>query len=69
VALMSVVLLNKKRFIKILQISVNGKIIVIGNRKLQVNLVQQQANVQNIQQLNLSALIVIVAKQPSLNQM
>ena len=66
---MSVVLLNKKRFIKILQISVNGKIIVIGNRKLQVNLVQQLANVQNIQQLNLSALIVIVAKQPSLNQM
>lgn len=66
---MSVVLLNKKRYIKIQQISVNGKIIVIGNRKLQVNLVQQLANVQNIQQVNLSALVDIVAKRPYLNQM
>ena len=66
---MSVVLLNKKRFIKILQISVNGKIIVIGKRKLLVNLVQQLANVQNIKQVNLSAQVVIVAKRPSLNQM
>ena len=68
VTLMSVVLLNKKRFIKILQINVNGDHTLTETVKKLWDLVILQVAIlkQNAQQ---STPANIVAKRPYLNQM